>query len=269
MKKKLCAALLLAVLLCLFAPIAQAVECAPGQHKYTETGRTPATAMEDGEIDYVCTLCGNEYTRTIYATDHLWGNWIIDQAPTCTEPGRRHRTCTRGQNHDETAIIPALRHDYKETSKEPTCLEPGKIVFICTRDSAHTYEETLPAPGSHSFGEWHTETPAGEGTEGLEIRGCARCGFEETNILEALPIHTTMPPTVPTAEPPMEPSTEPPRTIPVMDIVLVGANTVALGWFAFLLITYFLGLAFARRRRKAILLRDELRKEVHEQYGYK
>ena len=51
-------------------------------------------------------------------------------------------------------------------------------------------------------------------------------------------------------------------------MVLVGANTVALGSFTFLLIPYILGLAFARRRRKALLLRDELRREVDELHGY-
>jgi len=265
MRKKLCAALLLAVLLFLFAPIARAEECAPDRHRYIETGRIPATAMEDGEIDFICTICGHEFTRTIFATDHLWGDWVIEQAPTCTEPGRRLRTCTRTQPHIETAAIPALRHDYKETRTEPTCLESGKSVFVCANDPSHTYERPIPAPGSHDYGEWRTETPAAEGAEGLEVRDCARCGFTQSNVLEALPETTTAPPpTVPTTDPP----TEPPRTAPVLDMVLVGANTVALSGFAFLLIPYILGLIFARRRRKAIALRDELRKEVDELHGY-
>ena len=269
MRRKKCAAVLLITLLCLFAPIARAAECAPGQHRYTETRRTPATAMEDGEAEYACTICGHQYTKVLFATDHLWGEWIVDQKPTCTEPGQRHRICTRTQPHTENAAIPALGHKYKETRKEPTCLEPGKSVFVCANDSAHTYEEAIPAPGSHSFGEWTEKTPAGEGAEGLEARECIRCGFSETNVLAALPTTTAEPPTEPATAPPTEPPAEPPRTIPVVDIVLVGANTVALGWFAFLLIPYFFGLAFAKRRRKALEERDALRKEVYELHGYK
>jgi len=294
MKGRLRAAALLAALLCLLAPIARAApeQCAPGRHSYAETRRIPATAMEDGEINYVCTVCGHEYADIIFATDHLWGAWVIDQDPTCAQPGKRHRTCTRAQPHVEASAIPALghvynetvvkpgcekagaktfacarcgdkytqridplKHDYREAERiEPTCLEPGKLVFACVRDPSHAYEEPIEAPG-HSFGDWLPQTPAGEGAEGLETRECARCGFVEPRVLEALPV--------------TQPPTEPARTIPVMDVVLVSANAASLGWFAFLLIPYFLCLAYARRRRKAQELRDALRKEVDELHGYK
>jgi len=303
MRRKLRAAALLAALLCLLAPVARAAECAPGQHNYVENRRIPATAMEDGEIEYICTVCGHGYTDVIFATDHLWGDWVTDLKATCTQPGKKHRTCTRAQPHSETAAIPALGHDYKESIVkpscekagtktftcsrcgdkyteridplkhdyrednriEPSCLEPGKIIFVCARDPAHTYEDPIPAPGSHSFGEWHTETPAGEGTEGLETRECGRCGFVEEHVLDALPVTTTELLT----EPPTEPPTELPGTIPVMDIVLVSANAASLGFFAFLLIPYFLCLAYARKRRKAQEQRDALRKEVDALHGYK
>ena len=287
MKRLLCAALLVSLLF-LFAPAALAAECAPGQHNYVESGRIPATAMEDGEIEYVCTTCGHSYTKVIFATDHLWGEWITDRAPTCTEPGERHRTCTRGQLHNQYAAIPALGHDYKETRTEPTCLKPGKSVFVCANDPTHTYEKAIPAPGSHSFSEWQIERPAGEGTEGLEARTCTRCGFKENRVLAARPIpkitipttepSTTEPTTEPITEAPSvptttmpaaEPSTELSRTFPIVDVVLIGASSVSFGYFTFLLIPYFLGLAFANRRRKAIALRDELRKEVDARFGYK
>jgi len=261
MRKKLCAALLLALLLCLFAPIAQAAQCAPDRHNYVEVRRVPATPMEDGEVDFACTICGHEYTNILFATNHLWGPWETILAPTCTEPGRRRRTCTRAQPHNEYAAIPALGHDYRETRIEPSCFEPGRIIFVCANDATHTYEELIPAHGSHSFGDWRTETPAGEGTEGQEVRECGRCDFEEFRALDALPIATT-------AAPPTEPPTEPPRTLPVLDIILVSANVISLGYFAFLLIPYILGLAFARRRRKALILRDELRREADELHGY-
>jgi len=275
MKGKLRFAVLLAALLCLPAPLARAAQCAPDKHSYAEVRRIPATATQDGEIDYVCTICGHEYTDLLFATDHLWGDWVTDQSATCTQPGRRHRTCTRALPHTESVAIPAIGHAYKETGTQPTCLKPGKRVFVCANDLGHTYEEAIPAFGSHNFGEWRTETAAGEGTPGQEARKCGRCGAVETRALAALPTTTaatipkTEPPTEIPTQPPTEPPTEPPRSMPVMDIVLVSANAASWGFFAFLLIPYFLCLLYARRRRKAQEQRDALRKEVDELHGYK
>jgi len=278
------AAALLALLLCLPAPAARAApddDCAAGRHRYTEIRRTPATAMEDGEADFRCDNCGHEYTDILFATNHLWGEWVTGRQPTCTEPGERHRTCTRAQPHDEYAAIPALGHAYRESiAKEPACLEPGRKVFTCANDPAHTYEAPIPAHGSHSFGEWRVETPAHEGAEGREARECGRCDFRETRPLAALPMETTAAgPTATTAEPPAQATqaTEPPvtesrppaRSPSVADILLVSANVVSLGGFAFLLVPYFLFLAYAKKRRRAIEQRDALRKEVDALRGFK
>ena len=293
MKGKPCGAVLLVtLLLCLFMPTARAapVPCAPDQHKYDESRRTPATAMEDGEIEYVCSVCGNAYKKILFATDHLWGDWVTDREPTCTRPGQRHRVCTRGQPHEEDAAIPALEHSYKESivqptceapgtktfscarcgdsyteridplghdyreaeRVEPTCLEPGKVVYICARDPAHTYEDPIDTSGSHDFSDWQTATPAREGADGLETRECARCGHVETHVLAALP-----------------PPTEPSRAIPLMDIVLVGASVVSLGGFSFLLIPYFLCLLYVRRRLKKQEELEALRREVDARRGFK
>ena len=289
MKRIVCTVASFMAFLYLSASAAWAVsnECAPDQHNYVETRRTPVTAIEDGEIDYTCSVCEHAYTDIIYATDHIWGNWVTDQNPTCTQPGRRYRTCTRAQPHNQYAAIPALNHNYLESTSEPgcetagekvfsctrcrdtyteridsikhdyieadriepSCLESGKIIFVCANDPAHTYEEPILESG-HSFGDWHVEAPAGEGTEGLETRECINCSFAELHAIEALPIETSNP-------------------LPVLGIVLVSANTVFYGCFAFLLVPYFLCLAYARRRRKAQELRDALRKEVDVLHGYK
>ncbi|MCL2106270.1 MAG: hypothetical protein FWH26_04310 [Oscillospiraceae bacterium] len=292
------AAVLLAALLCLSARAAPLDECDAGRHQYAETRRTAPTAMEDGQVEYTCGVCGHQYADTIFATDHLWGGWVTDKQASCTEAGERHRTCTRDQSHDQYADIPALGHDYIESVTAPdceragvktfacsrcgdkyteridpighdykkaeaielSCVEPGKIIFVCANDPAHSYEESIPAIGSHDFGEWQPETPAREGTEGLETRECARCGLVEPRTLEAL--------SVPGIQPPAAAPAEPPDTLPVMDIVLVGANAVSLSFFAFLLTPYFLCLIYIRRRRRIVEERDALRKEVDVLYGY-
>jgi len=277
--------------ICALAPAAQAApdaECAAGRHQYSETQRVPATAMEDGEVAYLCGACGQRYTEILYATEHLWGAWVVDTQPTCTRPGEKHRTCTRGQSHDEYAEIPALGHNHEVSvtkqagceeegvttfactrcndtytqpipaaghgyeqaePEEPSCFEPGKKRFVCANDPAHAYEEDIPPVGSHSFGEWAVETPAGEGVEGLEARSCARDGFRETRALEALPVI--------------------PGGFPVVDVILAGANVGFLAFFAFLLIPYLICLRHIKKRRETVNRRDALRKKVEKHYDFK
>jgi len=269
------------------AQAAPNADCDAGRHQYSESRRIPATAMEDGEAIYLCSACGQQYTQILYATDHLWGAWVTDRQPTCTRPGERHRACNRGQSHDEydeipplghkydasvtaqpgceeggvttftcarcgnkyTEPIPAIGHEYEQAAtREPSCFELGAISFVCTHDPAHAYEEELPPIGSHSFGEWTVETPAGEGAEGLEARVCARDGFRETRPLEALPVSSEF---------------------PVVDVLLVGANVGFIALFMFLLIPYIACLRYIKKRRETVSRRDALRKKVEEYYDFK
>jgi len=262
-------------------------ECDAGRHQYEEIRRVAATATEDGLVTYLCVVCGQQYTQNFYATNHLWGEWVTDKPPTCIQPGEKHRTCTRALRHDEYAEIPALGHnyvasvttepgceaegvktfacarcggkytqpippvghDYEESiAREPSCLEPGLKVFVCVHDPAHTYEEDIPAIGGHSFSEWCVETPAGEGTEGLEARVCTHDGFKETRKLEALPV---------------------PSGLPVIDIILVSANVGFAGFFLLLSVPYILFLKFIKKQRSAVERRDALRKKVEVHYGFK
>jgi len=283
-----------ALLLCICAltPAAQAAlnaECAAGRHQYSVTRSIPATAMEDGEVTYLCDVCGQQYTEVLYATDHLWEEWITDTQPTCMLPGEKHRTCNRGQVHDEydevpplghkyeasvtrqpgceeegvttyacirckdkyTRPIPAIGHEYGEAvAQEPSCLEPGIKRFVCAHDTAHSYEEEIPPIGSHSFGEWTVEVPAREGIEGTEARSCVRDGFRETRALVALPV-------------PSE------ATVPVVDIILVGANIGFIALLVLLLIPYAVCLRYIEKRRDAVSRRDALRKKVEEYYDFK
>lgn len=68
---------------------------------------TPATCGEDGVKTFTCTLCGESYTETIPATGHDWGDWMIAQNSTNTEPGLAQRVCLTNSSHTETFAIPA------------------------------------------------------------------------------------------------------------------------------------------------------------------
>jgi len=264
-------------------------DCAAGRHQYEEIQRVEATPTEDGEVAFRCTACGQQYTQILFATDHLWGEWVVVRQPTCTVAGERRRTCTRAMPHDEYGAIPALGHNYTASvtrepgceepgettfvcsrcndsytepiaaiehtledfiAQEPCCLEPGARTFTCVHDCGHSYDEEIPAGGQHNFGEWVVEIPAEEGLEGLEARICLRSTCDERETRQLAALPV------------------PENSFPAMDVVLVSANIGFTSFFLFLLIPYLLCFRHLKKRRSAVQRRDALRKEVEAHYGF-
>ena len=198
-----------------------AYDCAAGQHKDIVVARIDPTAMTDGYETLSCELCGRKYDATLYATAHIWAEWITDQAATCTQPGSRHRICSRNTPHTETELIPALGHEYELTVKAPACEEAGLKTYECSRcgdtytelgdaarghdyvesitkkatctgdgvktftcshDHTEMYTEPIPASG-HTFSEWLPETSARANGPGMEICTCLLCGEREERVI--------------------------------------------------------------------------------------
>lgn len=62
---------------------------------------------------------------------HEWGEWIVDEEPTCKEPGKKHRVCLLDATHTEEAIIPA-EHDLQwRIRREPTTEKDGLRQLEC------------------------------------------------------------------------------------------------------------------------------------------
>lgn len=211
------------MLLCLTVRDVRAYNCEDGQHKEIVIYEKAPTAMQGGEITYKCELCGREYTDNIPAAEHIWGDWVTYKVSTCTQEGRRHRTCSLHSAHDEAETIPATGHQYVETTDEPTCIKDGAKIFTCSlcgdtytetygSSLGHQYKESIlketsciedglkaftcevdgesytqpiPATG-HSFGEWITQGEAKEGVPGKRYRECADCGLREEEEIPAL-----------------------------------------------------------------------------------
>lgn len=239
-----------------------------------------------------------------YAED-MWGEWIVDSEPSCTEAGQRHRVATKGNGaiqyediaplgHDYRLIeVPAtctedgvktytcsrsgdtytepgeaaLGHDYVEVvTQEPTCLEEGVKTYTCSHDG-NTYTEAIPALG-HDFGEWNTETPAKPGKEGVEVRVCRRDGFRETREIAALPIEEKVEPARP-VEAAAPPKRKAESVFPNhMDLIIAGVNATMMICFALLLIPYFMGMGYIRRRRKLAKEIQVLREAVAKKYDF-
>lgn len=68
--------------------------------------------------------------------EHVWGEWTVKTAPTCTEKGVEHRLCTKC-DAEQTREIDALGHDFSDeftVDKAPTVLEEGSESRHCKHE---------------------------------------------------------------------------------------------------------------------------------------
>lgn len=68
--------------------------------------------------------------------EHVWGEWTVKTAPTCTEKGVEHRLCTKC-DAEQTREIDALGHDFSDeftVDKAPTVLEEGSKSRHCKHE---------------------------------------------------------------------------------------------------------------------------------------
>ena len=68
---------------------------------------TAATCTTDGEKTRTCSTCGDTETETIPAPGHDFGEWIVTTEPTYTEEGTKTRTCSRC-DATETRPVPII-----------------------------------------------------------------------------------------------------------------------------------------------------------------
>ena len=86
-------------------------------HIWSEwTVTAAATCTEDGSRERACTDCDAVETETIPA-GHSWGEWTVTSEATCTEDGSRERTCS-ACNETEVEVIPAAGHAWDTDDEE-------------------------------------------------------------------------------------------------------------------------------------------------------
>ncbi len=158
------------------------------------------TCTEDGAEYYVCTVCHGEKSVPLLALGHDYkGEYLIDSdvhslsctrcsaldthphdwqrteyiAPTCTELGKEIYVCTVCE-FDKTEVLEALGHD----CEGEYLIDADVHSRPCTRCSAL---DTRPH-------DWQmTEYTAPTCTERGEVSyACAACGFDKTEIIDAL-----------------------------------------------------------------------------------
>ena len=64
---------------------------------------------------------------------HVWGDWYLAAAPTCTEEGILEHDCSIC-GESETESVPASGHTWGEgiVTAEPTCTEEGSREYVCS-----------------------------------------------------------------------------------------------------------------------------------------
>ena len=129
------------------------------------------------------TYCGKWINGT-YIDEHHWGEDIILQEPTCTQPGTMAQVCSVCGDVRNEVPLEALGHDLRDiTRQEPTCTEPGCETGVCSR-CGETIQTTFEALG-HDFVETARQEPTC--TEpGSVTATCSRCGETIQTPLEAL-----------------------------------------------------------------------------------
>ena len=164
-----------------------------------------ATCLTAGSYDEViyCRICGEEISRTYETEDalgHDFGEWTTAEAPTCTVPGVRRRTCRRsGCSAEEEESIPATgvhqaSAPVRENEVAATCLGEGsyyEVVYCSTCGEEMSRTSGTEAALGHDFGEWTTEEDPTCIVPGVKRRTCRRsgCGAEEEESIPATGVH--------------------------------------------------------------------------------
>ena len=180
---------------------------APLGHTLETVEAIAPTCMAGGNSRYYhCTRCGLYFSdeNAQHPTDpadhilpvdgnaHVWGEWTLTTAPTCSAEGEETRVCALNGEHKQTRpveIDPDAHKPVIVDGREPTCTEIGytgaTVCEYCGTPLAANGQ--IPALG-HAWGAWAT-VPGSEPTcteAGVKTRVCGRCGETETGVEDPL-----------------------------------------------------------------------------------
>lgn len=151
---------------------------------------------ETGGYDiYSCFSCGDVYTSNHGSPgNHVYGDWTIMVAPTCTQPGRERRSCIHCEV-TEYRNVEASGHDYISATVQPTCTQRGYTTYVCDCGESYTADHTETIP--HVYSSWKTIKDPTTSATGIRSRVCKNCCKVDKEIIpKKTPIDlTTIQPT--------------------------------------------------------------------------
>ena len=139
-----------------------------------------------------CSVCNEILVAqtVVDALGHTEGDWVVDLAPTCAEPGSKHQICSVCDASINTEVIEATElHDYVGNITVPaTCGTSGTKIFTCTV-CAHSYTETIKPTQNHSYSTTsRTEATCSE--NGSIVYTCSVCSYSVTTLIPATGNHS-------------------------------------------------------------------------------
>ncbi len=161
-------------------------------HIHTEVrNQKDATYKEEGYTgDTYCKDCGKKLeTGTVIPklieTEHDYGEWILDQAPTCKKYGARHRIC-KNCGDREVDVLDKVDHSWELVSTTPATCTIGEIQHYKCSVCGETKDVTLSNPlGEHSWDNGKVTKEATCTEDGEKTYTCTVCNTTKTEVIPA------------------------------------------------------------------------------------
>ena len=117
------------------------------EHAFSVKETVPPSCTEKGYTVYACE-CGEERTGDeTEPAGHVYGDWETPEEVTCTDDGKRLRSCTVC-GFEETEILPSAGHKYESSVIPATCETGGYTEHTCV-DCGYSYVDSETAPLWH------------------------------------------------------------------------------------------------------------------------
>ncbi len=144
----------------------------------------PGSLANANNEDISMNIAGGSVTIDKPVHEHVYGEWVVEKAATCTVNGSRYRTCTvAGCVDKQTEVITALGHSLGQwtVATDSTCAAEGTQIRKCAK--CDYSESKAIAKKDHVMGEWTVTKAATCTAEGTEVRKCNGCDLTETRAI--------------------------------------------------------------------------------------
>lgn len=161
-------------------------------HIHTEVrNQKDATYKENGYTgDTYCKDCGKKLEigtviPKLVEKEHDYGEWVLDQAPTCKKYGARHRIC-KNCGDREVDVLDKVDHSWELVSTTPATCTIGEIQHYKCSVCGETKDVTLSNPlGEHSWDEGKVTKKATCTEDGEKTYTCTVCNTIKTEVIPA------------------------------------------------------------------------------------
>ena len=141
------------------------------------------TCEETGVQSHTCDICNVTQREDIPAAGHQWGSWNTTVPAACESEGSKTRACSVC-GKKETQTLPATGHRYQDTVTAPTCTKQGYTTHSCP-DCGNQYVDSYTEPKGHRWNDGVVTTQPTDEEEGIRTFTCSVCGTTRTEPVPA------------------------------------------------------------------------------------